>query len=152
MEPTTDWKRQPETERIAGERRQDRRYDLQLDMRWKLIRRRKVLETGTGRTVNVSSGGICFEAERNLPAGLDVELSLSWPVMLHKVAPLQLAVSGRIVRSEGGLTAIRMIQHEFRTLAQPAENRKEPQNVPRPPINFIRNFATLNSAGRARQD
>ena len=108
---------------IAGDRRRDKRYDLELDLRWKLIRRRRLLESGEGRTLDVSSGGILFDAGRPLPAGLNVELSLAWPVMLHSVAPLQLLVFGKIVRSEGRRTAIRMVQHEFRTAGSAMERR-----------------------------
>lgn len=102
-------------ETIAGDRRADRRYTLQLDLRWKLIRRRRVLDQGTGSTVDLSSGGILFDAGRPLPPGLNVELSISWPILLHNVAPLQLLVFGRIIRSSGPRAAIRMVQHEFKT-------------------------------------
>ncbi len=50
---------------IDGDRRQDRRYHLQLELKWKLIRRRRVLDTGTGHTLDVSSGGILFDAGRH---------------------------------------------------------------------------------------
>jgi len=108
-------------EKIAGDRRSDRRYDIALDLRWKVIRRRRVLDAGTGTTLDLSSGGILFETDRQLPQGLNVELSISWPVLLHNVAPLQLVVTGRIVRASGRRTAVRMMQHEFRTAKQPAE-------------------------------
>ncbi len=103
------------TDRIRGDRRRDRRYLLNLDLRWKLVRRRKVLESGNGRTVDVSSSGVCFDAGRPLPVGLNVELSIAWPALLHNIAPMQLVVSGRIIRAEGMRAAVRMIQHEFRT-------------------------------------
>jgi hypothetical protein len=102
---------------LAGDRRFDRRYEIQLELRWKLIRRRKVMEVGVGRTMDLSSSGILFEAGHPLPVGMNVELSISWPVLLHNVAPLQLVVVGRIVRTDGVRTALRMIQHEFRTMA-----------------------------------
>ena len=51
-------------DQIAGDRREDRRYQLQLECKWKLIRRRRVLDTGTGLTVDVSSGGLLFEIGR----------------------------------------------------------------------------------------
>ena len=108
---------------IGGERRQDRRYHLQLELKWKLIRRRRVLDTGTGQTVNVSSGGILFEAGRHLPEGLNVELSISWPVLLHNLAPMQLVAIGKIVRGDGGRVAILTTQHEFRTVGIPSEHR-----------------------------
>src|SRR5579864_6020261 len=110
-------------EGIAGDRRSDRRYDITLELRWKLVRRRRVLDTGTGTTLDLSSGGILFESERQLPAGGVVELSISWPVLLHNVAPLQLVVTGRVVRAAGRRAAIRMSQHEFRTARTSGDNR-----------------------------
>lgn len=108
---------------IAGDRRRDKRYDLELDLRWKLIRRRRLIEAGAGVTMDLSSGGILFDAGRQLPAGLNVELAISWPVMLHNLAPLQLIVSGRIVRSSGNRAGVRMTQHEFRTIGASSELR-----------------------------
>ena len=113
---------------IAGDRREDRRYGIRLDVKWKLIRRRRVLDTGIGRTLDLSSGGLLFDPGRHLPEGLNVELSITWPVLLHNVAPLQLVVSGRIVRASGRSIAVRTVQHEFRTAAVPSDNR---QGVPR---------------------
>jgi len=120
-----------ESEKIGGERRTDRRYDLSLNVRWKLIRRRRVLDSGTGITIDVSSGGLLLETDRELPSGLNIELSISWPVLLHNVAPLQLVVAGRVVRTTGQRIGIRMTQHEFRTLSIPAERRGEMAMVPR---------------------
>ena len=117
-------------EKIGGERRGDRRYDLSLNVRWKLIRRRRVLEMGAGMTIDLSSGGILLETDRQLPIGLNVELSISWPVLLHNVAPLQLVVIGRVVRAAGQRVAIRMAQHEFRTVGVPAEPGRATAAVP----------------------
>jgi hypothetical protein len=74
-----------------------------------------VLESGRGYTVDLSSGGILFEAEHTLPVGLNVELLIDWPVLLHNVAPMRLQVTGRIVRTVGNRIAIESAQHEFRT-------------------------------------
>jgi hypothetical protein len=124
MRAADDWDETiQEFDTIAGDRRRDRRYGLELDLRWKLIRRRRLLESGEGRTVDLSSGGILFDAGRPLPAGLNVELSVTWPVMLHNVAPLQLYVYGKIIRSDGRRTAVRMVQHEFRTAGVAVERR-----------------------------
>lgn len=120
-----------EAEKIGGERRSDRRYDINLTVRWKLIRRRRVLDAGTGKTVDLSSGGLLIETDRELPAGLNIELSISWPVLLHNVAPLQLVVAGRVVRTTGQRVGVRMVQHEFRTVSMPAERRAELQMIPR---------------------
>jgi len=124
MQSVNEWDEQLKAmEGIAGDRRADRRYDLKLELRWKLIRRQRLLDSGSGTSVDISSGGILFDAGRPLPLGLNVELSISWPVLLHNTAPLQLIVSGRIMRISGNCAAIQMLQHEFRTVAQPAERR-----------------------------
>jgi len=130
----TDWAGEvKDTARISGERRNDRRYGIQLDLRWKLIRRRRVLDSGVGHTIDLSSGGILFDSGRQLPVGLNVELAISWPVLLRDVAPLQLIVSGRIVRGSQSRTAVCMTQHEFRTSGMSAEHRASLANTPRPP-------------------
>jgi len=101
-------------------------------VKWKLIRRRRVLDAGIGSTVDFSSGGVLFDAGRHLPEGLNVELSITWPVLLHNVAPLQLVVAGRIVRTNGRLIGVRTVQHEFRTQAMPVELRNPLSTRPKP--------------------
>ena len=132
-------------ERIAGDRRSDRRYPLLLDLRWKLIRRRRVLDTGTGGTLDLSRGGVRFESGRPLPEGSSVELAISWPVLLHNVAPMQLVVQGRIVRSEGGRIAIRTTQHEFRTMGVSASHCGVPSPAARTHAPFL---AAINGVAR----
>ena len=103
------------SDQISGDRREDRRYAIELQLKYKLVRRRRVLEVGKGFTVDLSSGGILFEAERPLPIGLTVELLIDWPVLLHNVAPMRLLVTGKVVRTVGNRSAILAQQHEFRT-------------------------------------
>jgi hypothetical protein len=135
-------KHSTEGDAIAGDRRQDRRYELQLDVKWKLIRRRRVLDTGTGQTIDMSSGGILFDAGRHLPEGLNVELSITWPVLLHNVAPMQLMAAGRIVRSSGWRVAIQTVQHEFRTAGMhPERSAVTPGARPLPTPNSSLSFA-----------
>ena len=57
------------------------------------------------------------------PKGLNVELSIAWPVLLHNVAPMQLVATGKIVRCNGRQVAIQTTQHEFRTAGISAEQR-----------------------------
>lgn len=129
------WDEQPrEFDKIGGDRRVDRRYRISLDLRWKLIRRRKVRDTGVGRTIDLSSGGILFDATRPMPMGMNVELSIAWPVLLHNVAPMQLVISGRIVRAVGSQAAIHILQHEFRTMGVPSEHRDVLATATRTPL------------------
>jgi hypothetical protein len=120
-------------EGIAEDRRQDRRYEINLELRWKLIRRRKVRDSGIGRTIDLSSGGVFFEAHRQLPVGLNVELSIAWPILLHNSSPLQLLVSGKIVRVAGTRVGIRMTQHEFHTAGLPSGEREGASSKSRTP-------------------
>jgi PilZ domain len=105
-----DWRKSPErTERIGGDRRSDRRYNIALEVRWNLLRRIELLDSGTGRTVDLSSSGILFETGRKLPVGLKVHLSIAWAVLLHNTALMQLIVKGRIVRSDGARAAVQTL-------------------------------------------
>jgi len=143
------WERHTlDADSIAGDRRQDRRYQLQLELKWKLIRRRRVLDTGVGHTIDLSSGGILFDAGRKLPEGLNVELSLTWPVLLHNVAPMQLVVAGRIKRSNGRLVAIQMVQHEFRTAGGSTEQRTLAAAAPARPPAILTSREVLGALGK----
>lgn len=102
---------------IARDRRRNRRYSIQLKLHWRLTGRKKsVLDQDTGRTLDVSSGGLYFQTSRRLPVGESLELSIDWPAMLHDITPLQVVVTGTIVRSSSECTAVRIVQHEFRTV------------------------------------
>jgi len=114
---------------IGGERRDDRRYDIRLDLRWKLVRRRRVIDSGVGYTLDLSRGGVRFHAGRVLTVGLNVELAIAWPARLHNVAPMQLSIHGKILRSAEGWVAIRTSQLEFRTLGVQPEHRQPLPNV-----------------------
>jgi hypothetical protein len=132
MDSTVLWGKPADwTDAIGGERRRDRRYHLHLELKWKLIRRRRLLDTGAGRTIDFSSGGIRFDAGRHLPEGLNVELSISWPVMLRNVAPMQLVATGKIVRCDGRQVAMQTVQHEFRTAGMASEPATPVELAPR---------------------
>lgn len=113
---------------FSTERRRKRRYPLALNLRWKL---RSVAETGTGTgtTIDLSSGGILFRPDKALPEGHQVDISISWPVLLENFPALQLAVSGVITRTTENGSAVRILNHEFRTMARasgesPEERRR----------------------------
>jgi c-di-GMP-binding flagellar brake protein YcgR len=131
-----DWQKSGEADQIKGERRNDKRYAISLDVRWKLLRRKKMLDSGQGHTVDLSTGGILFHTGRKLPVGLKVQLNISWPVLLHNSSPLQLTAIGRIVRSDNDRTAIEIIQHEFRTVGLSSDSRSPAPPPIRAPFNF----------------
>ena len=114
---------------IGGERRDDGLYDRRLDLRRKLLRRPRLIDSGVGYTLNLSRGGVRFHAGRVLTVGLNVELAAAWPARLHNPAPTQLSIQSRILRSVEGWAAIRTLQDEFRTLGDQPEHRPPPPNV-----------------------
>jgi hypothetical protein len=101
------------------ERRRDqrahRRYPISLSVDYKLLCKGRVDHVGSGETLNVSSGGVCFRCAESLPAGGSIELVMNWPFLLGGVCRLKLVMHGRIVRAEGQRIAIQADQHEFRT-------------------------------------
>jgi hypothetical protein len=97
------------------DQRAHRRYPISLSVDYKLLKKGRVDHTGSGETLNVSSGGACFRCAESLPAGGAIELVMNWPFLLEGVCPLKLVMRGRIVRSEGERIAIQTEQHEFRT-------------------------------------
>ncbi len=102
-------------EEIHEDRRDDRRYPIELALRYKVVARNRVPLEGSGRTVNMSSGGVLFGGNQDLPAGAFVELSIDWPVLLTNTRPLTLLITGRVVRSENSRVAVKMNRYEFLT-------------------------------------
>ena len=103
------------TKKDINERRASDRFPIERDIRYKVTNRKSEDETGTGRTVNMSSSGVLFATEASLIAGRRVELAISWPVRLHNTVALKLVVRGHVVRSECGRAAVEIQQYEFRT-------------------------------------
>lgn len=77
-------------ERLGAERRATDRFPIESDLRYKLIEAKFLAETGQGRTLNMSSGGILFTAEGSIPVGRRVEVSVEWPAQLNERCGLTL--------------------------------------------------------------
>jgi hypothetical protein len=73
------------------------------------------VETGSGCTIDMSSSGLSFTADRPLLIGQKLDLSIDWPARLDGDVQIQLVASGVVVRSNGAVTALRIERHEFRT-------------------------------------
>lgn len=102
-------------DRIRGERRGKRRYELALALEYKLVEGHRVM-AGSSVTRNLSSSGIAFEVPLPVKNGSHAELSVCWPVALNGSVPLQLAITGRVIRSDGRLVAVRVLTSQFRIL------------------------------------
>jgi hypothetical protein len=102
---------------LSGERekRIKRRFPINQEVNYKMLYGQRIAETGTGRTMNLSSGGVWFSTENMLTCGMPVELSLSWPVLLNDSCPMKLMVYGCVVRSNERGAAVAIERYEFRT-------------------------------------
>ena len=100
---------------IAEDRRRKKRYPMNLQVEYKIVKNYLVVGNGTGTTIDMSSSGIAFQTDQPLKVGSYLEVSASWPVLLDGSCPLKLVVFGKVVRSDGQITAIAADRHEFRT-------------------------------------
>ena len=97
------------------ERRVKRRFQIEQDVRYKMLYGQRIAETGGGRTMNVSSGGIWFTTETMLTSGMPIEVSMTWPVLLNDSCPMKLMIYGCVVRSNDKGAAVAIERYEFRT-------------------------------------
>ena len=100
---------------ISQDRRSKRRYPINLPVHYKIMKNYLVTGTGSGNSIDLSSGGIAFSCPEPLKIGSYLELSVSWPVLLNQSCPLKLVASGRVVRSDHRSTAMSLERYEFRT-------------------------------------
>jgi hypothetical protein len=97
------------------EKRSKRRFQIDQEVKYKMLYGQRIAETGSGRTLNISSGGLWFTSENMLTNGMPVELSLSWPVLLNDSCPMKLMIYGCVVRSSPKGAAMVIERYEFRT-------------------------------------
>jgi hypothetical protein len=97
------------------DRRLHRRYPIRLQCQYALLDESVRKQTGSGRTMNISTSGILFETDRPLPGRGEIVLEMVWPALLDGVRRLKLVVHGRIVRSEGNAIAVRFTAYDFHT-------------------------------------
>ncbi|HEY1340308.1 MAG TPA: hypothetical protein VGF59_22505 [Bryobacteraceae bacterium] len=97
------------------ERRLKRRFQIEQDVRYKMLYGQRIAETGSGKTLNISSGGVWFTTENMLTTGMPIELSMNWPVLLNDSCPMKLMIYGCVVRSNEKGAAVAIERYEFRT-------------------------------------
>jgi hypothetical protein len=100
------------------ERRASKRFRIECDVRYQVIGRGVFEGFLTGKTVNMSSGGVLLATDRVLTPGLRVQLEVDWPVKLNDEVKLKLVIRGKVVRSEEGVVAlagVKISRHTFHT-------------------------------------
>jgi len=100
-----------------ADRRSTDRFPIESELRYKLVDSKGTSDGGLGRTLNMSSSGVLFTSETQLPVGRRVELSVDWPAQLNEHCGLKLVALGRVIRSSAEAAAIRIDKYDFRTRA-----------------------------------
>jgi len=97
----------------SQERRLHRRYATRLPLLYRVMHRGQVVQSGSGITANMSSGGVWFRSDSVLSVGLAVELLVEWPAPARHQAPVLLNVQGRVVRAGPQGVAVRIERYSF---------------------------------------
>lgn len=109
----------------TNERRAAPRYPIQLGLSFRLIQRNVTVDQGKARSIDISSRGVFMEVNRTFPTGALLELSLDWPLLRDGLHPMELRITGRVIRSNGRGTAVRALSHDacvFRVKQTPTPN------------------------------
>jgi PilZ domain len=111
----------------ASDRRGTSRYPVREEVKYRVLQTRSPKTVGTGTTLNIGSGGILFTTEEKLPMGRMVELAVNWPARLGGTCPLKFVATGRVVRSEEKLAAVRIERYEFKTRGANSLMKDQPE-------------------------
>jgi hypothetical protein len=109
-------------EQNSVDRRITARFPIEREIRYKLLTHNGGNDEGTGKSINISSSGILFTTDRHLPPGSNIEIAVSWPVLLTTDGHLRLVALGRVVRSEEGKAAMEISRYEFRNVQADASS------------------------------
>lgn len=107
----------------VADRRRTSRFPVNEEVKYRVLHKSSRI-SGTGKTLNIGSGGVLFTTQEKLPLGRQVEISINWPARLDGTCPLKFVASGRVVRAEQARAAVRIERYEFRTRASSGEIAK----------------------------
>jgi hypothetical protein len=97
------------------ERRLKARYPIELAVCYQTVDPAQGVG-GTGRSLNMSSGGLLVSCQARLALGTVLKVTLEWPSLLDGTTPLQLVTVGRVARSDEASFAMTFEQYQFRTM------------------------------------
>ena len=107
-----------------SERRNATRFPVKEEVRYKVLNGKGPTLIGTGKTLNIGSGGILFTTDGKLPVGRMVEISVNWPARLGGGCPLKFVATGRVIRADDTSAVMRIERYEFRTRSVAAVQAK----------------------------
>jgi hypothetical protein len=103
---------------MTKNRRSKQRFDMELDLTYRTLNRRREVAQGSGTTRNMSSGGLLFRpTDHPLLEGNEVEVTIHWPALLNNASRLNLVLRGTVIRCDAMGCAVEIEHYEFRTRA-----------------------------------
>jgi hypothetical protein len=103
---------------LHGDRRVDRRYELELPIRFEYSDERNELRVGGGLTIELSRGGVRFHTPDPPPLKAKLQAWIAWPFLLQGICPLELFIRGQVISSTERGIVLRMRSYEFRTCGE----------------------------------
>lgn len=100
----------------SADRRRHPRYGVRLPVQYHVSQKGRMARSGGGLTLNMSSNGISFRCRGPLPVGAHIEIVVDWPVKCGDLYPVDLVITGIIVRSSAHHVAVRMTSRKFRVM------------------------------------
>jgi PilZ domain len=94
-------------------RRRVQRFNLRLGLRYRLSEKGVEHRWSTGTTKDLSREGLGIKPRRALPVGSHIEIRIDWPARYESVRPVELQITGFVIRSENGRAAVRISSHRF---------------------------------------
>ena len=92
----------------TDERRANRRYEVDLVIRYRITDDRTTSNWRVGTTCDLGSSGIGFRCRGPLPIGARIEMMIHWPAKQDDLYPIYLHAIGFVVRSRGRLVGARI--------------------------------------------
>jgi len=69
---------------------------------------------------DIGNGGLFLKIDKTLRLGQQIQVLIDWPAPLDQRWLLRLVVFGKVLRSNGAGTAVRIVRYEFRVRTQNA--------------------------------
>jgi len=95
------------------ERRLQRRYPIEGEVEYRIVRQGQVASTGIGVVSDLSDTGILFNAGQALCPGWNLELLIPWPTARNPLGRVDVCAVARIVRTEENWCAARILKYDF---------------------------------------
>jgi hypothetical protein len=101
----------------ALERRQCKRYAMDLAVHFKVRKENRFVDGGDGRIHDVSRAGMFFQSSAFIPPGSVVRAIVEWPVRFQGKTRIDWIVEGIVVRSGPSGTALDIRRQHFERAA-----------------------------------